>query len=50
MYHNDLTPDNLVMLHDAHVRPWQFSVIDLGLFSLETEVPPQHYAYSCWCS
>ena len=43
MYHNDVTPDNLVMLHDAHVRPWQFSVIALGASSLETEVPPQYY-------
>ena len=50
MYHNDMTPDNLVMLYDAHVRPWQFSVIDLGAFSLEDTVTPQYCEHSCWCN
>ena len=50
MYHNDITPDNLVMLYDAPVRPWQFSIIDLGAFSLEETVPPQYRVHSCWCN
>ena len=50
MYHNDMTPDNLVMLHDAHVRPWQFSVIDLGAYTSEVEVRSQYCLHSSWCN
>lgn len=47
MFHNDMAPDNLVMLHDARTRPWQFSIIDLGAYSLAVEVQSLSYAPPC---